>query len=255
MSFVIQDELTIAPSVRVAVENGLRAARLASGLDQPLVFVSNLTMRSRPALEVAKELGGVPGSGVMVNLITMGTDIVEEIRSVAPQAVIFGNIIGRGMIASGCDYYITEEVMCRFARLSGADVIYIGSFLNGVVQTRKERCFRLRTALASPIVEGRQICRATAAMSGGNDLAGLWRNLQLYDGPVTCLMGRKLHGWYQRGLDARAVAAAMAVLRRGAVQESEIEFLREVRTAIEHVARLDHAECLRTMGLAGVHAK
>jgi ribulose 1,5-bisphosphate carboxylase large subunit-like protein len=164
---------------------------------------------------------------------TIASDSSREIGIIA-------NSIGRGVLTSGPGFRIAPEVLCKLARLAGADGVYTGPFFGSI--NTELHAERFHTALNGPY--HRECARkpAAAVMSGGLGLPEIIQNEKLYAGDLFLSMGRD----FVRPIDAGIPAAVVLDCIRSvwnAVRDHGIDAGRDV---VSQLSERDttYGECL-----------
>jgi ribulose 1,5-bisphosphate carboxylase large subunit-like protein len=248
--WVVEDELTTAASVAElrartkAVTHTLTAGTASNGTTPG--YIANLTCRPMDAPKLAEVAIKAGASGVMVNVVTMGFDLLGSLREAIGDAPLFANVIGRGMLCAGNRFYYSEDVICRLARLAGADGVYTGPFV-GQIETNLETKERIRRALSFQIVRDMDLQKSTAVMSGGLDFVGVWENAKVYEDALLCLLGSSALTMFAAGINAEAMKAAVDATKENADVDRPT-YLGELRD------RLGRAKCTdpRLLSLLGV---
>lgn len=243
---VVEDELTNVGDVSQVLNRVRWASDVLVGAESDARYVVNLTRRMSEALEIAEELQNVPQSGAMLNIVTMGIDAVEEVRSRFMVPVV-ANVVGRGMIGGGPNFYVREEVLCKLARLSGADAVYTGPFV-GAIETDKDRVRRLRAALNDDIVEGASYHPSAAVMSGGLNIVNSFRNISYYRERMMLLWGSEAYKLYTENVPPLVVKDALDVLREDEF-EDEVEMKSELKVRVKRRLRSSTDSVLELMGI------
>lgn len=245
-----EDELSVHDCRQSVLTAAAERAKILRDQVEDSLYIVNLTLSPATALDIARDIARIDACGIMVNVVTMGFDIVREIKRAFPEVPVIANVIGRGMIAAGADFFIAEDVLCRLARLSGADAVYTGPFV-GQIETDPERRLRLRNALAEEIVSEPSVeCRpASAVMSGGLGLIEVYRNAQVYDGPMICLMGTYLTRLFEAGIKPAELQQCIEVVEQP-LPDTEQAFRKAIKDNLAGtVSRNRLADTLRVLGI------
>jgi len=249
-SLVVDDELTLATSDAhlksrcLFISDQLEKGMNGSGT---VAYVPNLTCRPADAPRLASIAQASRAGGVMVNVMTMGYDVLLDIRHAVGDIPILANVIGRGMVCGGSDFYYTEDVVCRLARLNGADAVYTGPFV-GLIETSRERRMRIMRALAHPLLPDKTVEPSAAVMAGGLSFVQAWENAQAYDAPLVCLLGSSALNMYTAGVPSAAVREVISITKSSLDLEL-VEFRRKMRESVKHVKGVDSDKHLRLLGI------
>ena len=248
-SLVVDDELTLASSDGNLKSRCLFIAdqlRRGGGAQSEVRYIANLTCRPADAPRLASIALGSNAGGVMVNVMTMGYDVLHDVRRSIGDAPIIATVIGRGMVCSGSDFYYTEDVVCRLARLNGADAVYTGPFV-GLIETSGERRMRIIRALAHPLLQDKRVEQAAAVMAGGLSFVQAWENAQAYDAPLICLLGSSALTMFLAGVPAVAVREVISITKQS-LDLDLVDFRRAMRDVVKHIKGVDDRH-LRLMGI------
>ncbi len=194
IDYVTDDELTVTtpglPFIRRVECVGDELDRVAAHTGKRVPYIANITGSYMGAVGRSVEAEELGARAVMVNTIAMGYDVVSDIASDTARSVgVVANSIGRGVITSGPGYFIAPELLCKLARLAGADGVYTGPLV-GSIQTMKQHAERYRKALGQPYHRSCVRRSAAAVMSGGLGLPEIVQNDSLYRGELYMSLGR-----------------------------------------------------------------
>lgn len=196
VDYITDDELTVGTHTlpfahRVsAVIEALKP--IEDRIGRAIPYVANITAPHRTALQLARQAKNLGAKGVMVNTIAMGYDIVTELTAKLGLGLgIFANSIGRGVLTSGPGYRIAPALLCKLARLSGADAVYTGP-LAGSIDNVRQYSAGYHHALTERFHRGCKRKQSAAIMSGGISLPELLNNQKQYEGPLYLSLGQGL---------------------------------------------------------------
>jgi ribulose 1,5-bisphosphate carboxylase large subunit-like protein len=210
----VEDELTISQSNDSTISQVANRARAICARGGKGIYVANLTVKQSRLLPLIEQLIKLDNRslriGVMINVITMGFDVVSDIRALFPNIPIVANVIGRGMLCAGRDYFIDEEVICRLARLCGADAVYTGPFA-GKIQNLNQRNQRIFHSLNNNIFvdDNFHIPPSYSIMSGGLFFKDIYRNAAIYRGRMICLLGGSMRHFFESGIPPQILNHAL----------------------------------------------
>lgn len=216
IDYVTDDELTVGTTrlpfgERVgAVMSALRPVEERLGRRIP--YVANVTARYSTALRLSEEARKLGAGGVMVNTIAMGYDALTKLASGRKLEMgVFANSIGRGVLTSGPAYRVAPALLCKLARLAGADAVYTGT-LAGSIDNVRQYAAAYRRALMEPCHRGCKRKTAGAVMSGAISLPELLQNEEGYKGPLYLSLGRGLVSPLTQGIPGRVVLESMVTI-------------------------------------------
>jgi Ribulose bisphosphate carboxylase large chain, catalytic domain len=230
IDYLTDDELTVASRdipFRVRVEEIVAILRRIEQLhgSRP-VYIANIAGDYEGAMEraeVAKEIGA---DAVMVNYYAMGYDVMGALaRDQKFNLGIVANGMGLGVLTKGPLFRVSTELICRLARLAGADAVYTGPMV-GLIDSSRHSAAQFRRALTQPY--GRNCSRrmGLAMMSGGIGLPELLRNDALYRGPLCLSMGYQFSEPRLRGMPAPVIVECIRTVweavRSGGLDEGRV---------------------------------
>jgi ribulose 1,5-bisphosphate carboxylase large subunit-like protein len=226
VDYVIDDELTVRSPhlsferrVRVVVEE---LGEVASRTGRSVPYFANVTGGYGGAMERARLAHDVGAAGIMVNTVAMGYDVVADIAADADRNLaIVANSIGRGVMTSGPLFRVAPELLCKLARLSGADAVYTGPLVGSTV-TMTQRAQRFRTALTDPYHQSCSRRPAVAVMSGGLGLPEIVQNESLYRGELMLSLGRDFIQPLLAGLPATTLMECLRGVWRALRDEGKL---------------------------------
>lgn len=209
VDYITDDELTVgtqplpfADRVSAVVE-ALRP--IEDKLGRSIPYIANITAPHRTALRLARQAKALGAKGIMVNTIAMGYDIVAELAAKTGLGLgIFANSIGRGVLTSGPGYRVAPALLCKLARLSGADAVYTGP-LAGSIDNVRQYSAGYHHALTERFHAGCKRKHSAAIMSGGISLPELLNNQEQYAGPLYLSLGQGLVSPLVQGVCGRII--------------------------------------------------
>jgi ribulose 1,5-bisphosphate carboxylase large subunit-like protein len=207
IDYIIDDELTVGTPplsferrVTVVLEVLQRIER-ETGRRVP--FIANITGSYATAMSRAAFAESAGVRAVMVNTIAMGYDVLSELAGARDRRLgIIANSIGRGVLTSGPGYRIAPELLCKLARLAGADGVYTGPLVGDRIATMQQHAERYRQSLTQPFHKSCVRKHAAAVMSGGLGLPEIIRNEEVYAGDIFMSLGRDFIQPFDTGIGA-----------------------------------------------------
>lgn len=248
INYVQDDELTVATSELALgrrVEAMVASATRSGGTRVPVIV--NITGRYGKALQNARIALDAGAAGVMVNIVTMGFDVLQTIATTPRLDIgVVANAIGRNIVSGGPHYKISATVLCKLARACGADAIYTSSF-SGDVRNSQQEAAQYRCALADPFGPNCKKLKSAALMSGGIGVREIVENRRIYDAPLMLSLGSKVVNLVEQGHRPDLIMTCV----RGAVGASSSE-AREANDQIQRLASLSesHRLCLQALDAA-----
>lgn len=216
VDYIIDDELTVDPSEwgfveRISfVSNLLRTVKDEIG--KHVYYIANVTSAHKRSLQFAHIAENMGVDGIMVNSVTMGHDVIQELsRNKSFRPMIVANVIGRSLISGGPSYRMSDHVICLLSRLSGADAVYTGTFA-GDIKTKKEQASLFLRALTEPLSTKHPLKSCFAVMSGGINLRNILDNWRFYQGPAMIQMGSGLNEIIDDGISVQEIMNAAHII-------------------------------------------
>ncbi len=231
IDYLADDELTVGtPDLSFERRVGVVTTELeacAATTGRQIPYIANITGSYAGAMRRARAAADLGARGVMVNTIAMGYDVVSDLANDDGFDLgIVANSIGRGVLTSGPGYRVAPELLCKLARLVGADAVYTGPLV-GDIATVEQHAERYLKVLTQPY-HGACVRRPAAAMmSGGVGLPEIIRNEQLYRGDLFLSMGREFMRPLADGLDPSVLVHCIRAIW-GAVRDGGREAGREM---------------------------
>jgi len=196
IDYIIDDELTVSPpnwkfEDRISfVMSLIKTAKKETGKE--VKYIANISGAYKNSIKLAKIAEKYGVHGVMVNAISMGYDVIQTLaKNKKFKPFIVANMLGRDLMTGGKDFLIAPHILSFFARISGADVIYIGPFV-GTVLSQKEQSSKFQWALTDPILKKNKISESYAIMSGGITPKNIIENKRIYSQYTMFSMGTSL---------------------------------------------------------------
>ena len=204
-------------------------------------------MRPADAMAVARKLKTIPHVGVMVNVVTMGFDILLDLRKLLPTAPIVANVIGRDIICGHGAYFVREKVVCELARLCGADAVYTGPFVDADIQTGKERVNAVRSSLNSPMFAERSLKASKAVISGGLNFQKLRSNQKSYRAGLVALFGTEARRLFKSEASSADIKTAISFTIE-TFELSDTDFNVKLHDQIKGATKLSDAKIHQIFG-------
>jgi len=246
IDYLTDDELTVANRdipFRVRVEEVVGILRnAAESYGHRPAYITNIAGDFEGAMEraaIAQELGA---DGVMVNYYAMGYDVISTLaRDLKFKLGIVANGLGLGVLTQGPLFRVSTELICRLARLAGADAVYTGPMV-GLIDSSRHSAAQFRRALTQPYGRDCRRPAAVAMMSGGIGLPELLRNDALYRGPLCLSMGYQFSEPRLRGIPAQIIVECIRTVWE-AVRSGGLD---QGRAAVQLLAKSGkhYRECL-----------
>jgi ribulose 1,5-bisphosphate carboxylase large subunit-like protein len=248
IDYITDDELTVGTPelpferrIEIVMEE-LRHVERECGKKVP--FIANITGSYSSAMSRATAAHNAGVRAIMVNTIAMGYDVVCDLACNPSCTLgIVANSVGRGVMTSG-GYRIAPEVLCKLARLAGADAVYTGPFV-GTIDTMEQHAEKYRTALTQPYHRSCRRKHAAAVMSGGLGLPEIIRNEQLYRGDLFLSLGRDFIRPLDGGIEASVLLECVRLIS-DAIRNGGLE---EGRKALKQLnaRKAQYRDCLRAI--------
>lgn len=161
------------------------------------LFLVNVTGTPTKALEQATLVKDAGLDGIIVNALTTGLSLLEELRVKFPDLIIYAHANMHAVLTRGKSTGMNFEVLVRLFKLAGADIIYtgapfgsldlIGSISNHVANIQKYNSIvRSRIFNIEPSIP---------CIGGGINLGNLEVNLKLAGTPLEIVVGEGLYNY------------------------------------------------------------
>ena len=196
VDYISDDELTIDPPEwrfkdRIPFIKNL-LLELESETGKSIKYIANISGSYDTSMKLAKIAEDNNVDGIMVNTITMGYDVIQNLaKNKRFKPFIVANVIGRNLMAGGTKYLVADYIHSFLARVSGADAVYTGPFV-GNVKSRNEKASHFIWALTDSLSKKYPVKTSYAVMSGGLEPKNLLENWRIYQSPVMFSLGHSL---------------------------------------------------------------
>ena len=249
IDYLIDDELSVQNNIvsfekRVStIMRELRMIEDETGV-RP-AFIANVTGDVRAAMALAEKAMDSGVDGVMVNIFSMGFDVLMELandQSYRPGVVANG--LGLGVLTRGPQFRVSTELLVKFARLSGADAVYTGPMV-GLIDSQDHSSTHFFRALTEGFGPGCDRKASAAVMSGGLGLPEILKNSSEYTGPMFLSMGYQFAEYLLAGFDSELLMECIREVWQG-MQEGGIDGGRQ---SVERMAKRGkrYRECLKSI--------
>jgi ribulose 1,5-bisphosphate carboxylase large subunit-like protein len=251
VDFVFDDELTVGNSLisfdmRVATVR--RAIDAASDSQRRPIYIANVLAGTERALALARQAGEEGADGVMVNPIVMGYDVLRELAAdITFPRILVANFIGRSLVTGGGQYRISPTLLCKLARLAGADAMYIQPFA-GSIRNPEKAASQYESALWSPFSAATPFRESVGVMSGGIALTEFFRNQDIYGRPLMLTLTERCAQAWEQGIRPGIVFSCISEIAAAVRSGSRVG---EVLLSLDRRSS-DHRICLEILGVEGL---
>jgi ribulose 1,5-bisphosphate carboxylase large subunit-like protein len=161
------------------------------------LFFVNVTGTPIKALENATLVKDAGLDGIIVNALTTGFSLLEDLRMKFPDLIIYAHANMHAILTRGERTGMNFEVLIRLFKLAGADIIYTGApygslDLIGSLEHHIANIQKYNNIVRSKIFN---IQPAIPCIGGGINLGNLEVNLKLAGIPLEVVVGDGLYGY------------------------------------------------------------
>ena len=215
VEFIKEDEIMSNPDVAPLEERVPYIMNYLNSIERKVVYCFSITSDFPHCLERVKKVHELGGNGVHINFWS-GLGVYSAIRKLdLPIFLHFQKSGDKILTNKRHDFHIEWPVICKIARMSGADFIHAGMW-GGYYHEEEEDLRKTMTALT----DGDDYEGTVPALSGGMHagLVGAVRNR--FGNDVMCSCGGSIHG-HPSGTLAGTKAMKQAI--DASIQEVDLE--------------------------------
>jgi ribulose 1,5-bisphosphate carboxylase large subunit-like protein len=163
------------------------------------LFLVNVTGTPTKAIENATLVKNAGLDGIMVNVLTTGFSLLEELRSKFKDLIIFAYTNMHAIITRGKKTGMSYEVIAKLLKLAGADIIYTGAPYGSLDLTEplKEHITNIQKYNSIVRSEIFNIKPSLPSIAGGINLGNLEVNIKLAGIPTEIVVGDGIYSFPQ----------------------------------------------------------
>jgi ribulose 1,5-bisphosphate carboxylase large subunit-like protein len=254
VDFIFDDELTVGTSqldFDARISTVVEAIDAAAGdRDRRPVYIANVLASHPRALELARRVLDDGADGIMVNPIVMGYDAIQELAgSDEFGGLVVANFIGRSLLTGGKQFRISPVLLCKLARLAGADAMYIQPFA-GTIRNPRQAAALYESALCNDFSPKQEFRKSVGVMSGGLALTEYFTNQEIYKGPLMLTLSERCAQAWESEVRPGVVFECIGSIKAAmaATDQKHLE-----QTLVELSGRSQgHRQCLEILGIDGL---
>jgi ribulose 1,5-bisphosphate carboxylase large subunit-like protein len=163
------------------------------------LFLVNVTGTPTKAIKNATLVKNAGLDGIIVNVLTTGFSLLEELRSMFKDLIIYAHANMHAIITRGEKTGMSFEVLVKLLKLAGADIIYTGAPYGSLDLTEPLEEHVMNIQKYNSIVRSEifNIKPALPCIGGGINLGNLEVNIKLAGIPIEIVVGDGIYGFPQ----------------------------------------------------------